>query len=369
MMTPNPCVPELEFKRNFAACVARHRALRNARRGCLILTSVGNEDDPFWMSAPLPALENIDFKNDPLFMPRVFCERAEELFAARADYPDDWIPYLSPRYGTGIIGGMLLGDLKFGADTSWTTEIGSSLDEAIAFPWGRENAWIDRVVDGLNYMARRLQGKCYVFLEGYETPLEWAAMVRGSALYLEICTEPDKVHELLRRSDTALMWLYDLLESRVQKVEYGALAHSLWMEQRCIPFLSDDSAGLMSPQHYAEFGVPYTEAMFRRLGGGFLHFHTLGYHQMDNLSSMDSLTMYNWRQDPNTARPEDILGDLLPGAQAKIVLISLTPEQVREKIHLLSQGRFVIYSRCKTRREQEDLIHFIHENAPIMPAY
>ncbi|MEI7437066.1 MAG: hypothetical protein WCL16_09720 [bacterium] len=368
MMTPNINIPELEFKHNFAACVARHRALRNAQRGCLILTSVGNEDDPFWMSAPLPALENIDFNKDPLFMPRVFCDRAEQLFAARADYPDDWIPYLSPRYGTGIVGGMLLGDLLFGSDTSWTGEVGSSLEEAINFPWGKENIWIDRVVEALNYMAKRLQGKCFVFLEGYETPLEWAATVRGSALYLEICTEPEQVHELLRRSDTALMWLYDLLETRVQKKEFGALAHSLWMEKRCIPFLSDDSAGLMSPSHYAEFGAPYTEAMFERLGGGFLHFHTLGYHQMENLSTMKSLTIYNWRQDPNTPQPEDILGDLLPGAQAKIVLISLTPAQIREKIQLLSQGRFVIYARCQTRREQEEIISFIHEKAPLIPA-
>ncbi len=120
---------------------------------------------------------------------------------------------------------------------------------------------------------------------------------------------------------------------------------------------------LPKDQNWADHFRPSTA-----INGGFLHFHTLAYHQRDNLSSMNSLTMYNWRQDPNTPRPEDILGDLLPGAQAEIVLIGLTPAQIREKIEILSQGRFVIYSRCRTRREQEDIVQFVHERAPLVVA-
>ena len=357
-------VPTLDFKRNFAACVARHRALQQARRGCLVMTTVAAEADPYWLQPDIPPLEALDFDRDPLLMPRRLCDWAERAFAARADYPDDWIPFLSPRYGTGIIGGMLLGDLRFGANTSWTPEIGQSLDEALAFPWGRDTIWIDRVVQALTMMAERLAGRCYLFLEGYHAPLEWAALVRGSGLYLDMATEPEKVHALLRRADDALMWLYTLIEERVHKTEYGALAHSLWME-RGLPFLSDDSAGLLSPAHYAEFGAAYTDAMLARFGGGFLHFHTLAYHQMANLSAMRALTMYNWRQDPKTPQPEEILADLLPGAQAKIVMLGLTPAQIREKIDILSQGRFLLYTRCADRREQEAIVQFIHDRAPI----
>ncbi len=336
-------VPPLGFKRNFASCVARHRAIQQAPRGCLIMTTVAEEADPCWLQPDIPPLEALDFERDPLLMPRRLCDWAERAFAARADYPDDWIPFLSPRYGTGIIGGMLLGELRFGANTSWTPEIGQSLDEALEFPWGRETIWIDRVVQALNMMADRLAGRCYLFLEGYHAPLEWAALVRGSGLYLDLATEPEKVH----------------------KTEYGALAHSLWME-RGLPFLSDDSAGLLSPAHYAEFGAAYTDTMLARFGGGFLHFHTLAYHQMATLSAMRALTMYNWRQDPKTPKPEEILDALLPGAQAKIVMLGLTPAQIREKIDILSQGRFLLYTRCADQREQEAIVQFIHDRAPIL---
>jgi hypothetical protein len=77
--------------------------------------------------------------------------------------------------------------------------------------------------------------------------------------------------------------------------------------------------------------------------------------------------MYNWRQDPNTPQPEDILPRLLPGAQAKIVMLGLTPAQIREKIGILSQGRFLIYARCRDRDEQEQVVRFIHDQAPIVP--
>lgn len=356
--------PTLEFKHNFAQCVERHQALQAGQRGCLITTLLAGDEDPWWLHPPLPPLEAIDFLADPLEMPRVICDHSEKVFAARADYPDDFIPFVSPRYGTGIIGGMLLGKMHFGHNTSWTQSTADSLDAALDFPWGRENPWLDNVVQALNYIARRMAGKAYTFLEGYHAPLEWAAEIRGSSIYLDLTLEPAKVHALLKRCDEALLWLYKLLAQRVTKHEYGALAHSLWME-RCVPFLSDDSAGLISPAHYAEFGAPYTNAMFARFGGGFLHVHTLAYHQLNNLSQMPALTLYNWRQDPNTPDPASILPTLLPGAQHKIVMLFISPQAIRDKAKLLSQGRFFLFCKCRDRQEQAAIVRFVQERLPI----
>lgn len=338
--------------------------MQHARAGCLICTSLAEEVDVAASCPEIPALEDIDFDRDPLLIPRLSCDRAETMFSFRADYPDDSIPYVAPRYGSGIIGGMLLGELRFGANTSWVDPVGTTLDEAIDFPWGQENVWIDRVVDGLNYTARRLTGKCYSFLEGYHTPLEWASLIRGSGLYLDLCTQPEKVHTLLRRCDEALMWLYGVLETRVKNESHGILAHSLWME-RGVPFLSDDSAGLISPDQYREFGLPYTDKMFARYGGGFLHVHTQAYHQMDNLSAMTSLTIYAWRTDPNIPEPFELLARIAKGAKKKIVMIGLTTDQIRKNIALLAQGRFLIRTTCRDRTEQAQIIELVKEKAPL----
>jgi len=357
-------VPELEFKANFRDILPRHRAMQTAQAGCLIYTSLEEEKSLIAAeSAKIPPLEAIDFDRDPLLISRLFCDRAENLLSFRRDYPDDSIPYASPRYGSGILAGMLLGELTFGGNTSWVEPVGGSLDAVIGFKWGGENKWIDIVIDGLDYLSGRMQGKCYTFLEGYHAPLELASMLRGGELYLDMSLEPEKVHQLLRRSDEALMWLYQLIEQRVPDPNYGALATVLWME-RGLPYLSDDSAGLISPAHYLEFGVPYTDKMFERYGGGFLHFHTKAYHQRDNLSAMQWLTIHNWRQDPNTREPYEVLDHILPGAKHQIVMIELSPEHIRKNIDLLAQGRFVIMTTCEDRREQHEIVELIREKTP-----
>ena len=315
----------------------------------------------------MPPLEEIDFDENPLLIPKLCCDRIEKLWSPRADYVDDSLAYVSPRYGSGIVGAMLLGDVTFGSNTSWFAPVGESLDRVLEFRWSKDNKWIDLVAEGLNYCARRMNGKCYSFLEGYHSPLEFASMVRGSDLYLELYTEPEKIHRLIQRCDEALQSLYSLLEERVERKEYGVLARSLWME-RGLPFLSDDSAGLMSSELYGEFGRPYTDRMFQRYGGGFLHIHTQAYHQMDNLSAMDSVTVYNWRQDPKTPRPADVLDTIVSGARRKIVDIALIPEQIRRHIDQLSQGRFIVSTECRDRAEQEEMIEIIRQYAPIEPS-
>jgi hypothetical protein len=149
--------------------------------------------------------------------------------------------------------------------------------------------------------------------------------------------DPDGVHALLRRCDEALMWLYRLIEARVEKEEYGSLAHSLWLE-RGVPFLSDDSAGLLSPAMYAEFGAPYTDAMLARFGGGFLHFHTMAYHQQENLCRMRALTMYNWRQDPNTPYPYECMEMFVAYANTifDADMVDMTDEERAERIRALA---------------------------------
>ena len=358
------CPAQIEFKRNFRDTVARHRLLRRAERGCLVYTYLRDHVRLAEALAPMPALENIDFDDDPLLIPRLCCERIAKLWAPRADYPDDSLPYVSPRYGSGIVGAMLLGRVTFGSNTSWFDPVGEDLGAALGFAWGEENRWIDRVVDGLNYCARVMDGRCYTFLEGYHSPLEFAAMVRGSDLYLDLYTDPAGAHHLLQRCDRALMWLYGLLEERAPRTGYGVLAQSLWME-RGLPFLSDDAAGLVSPEMYREFGLPYADAMFQRYGGGFLHVHTQSYHQMDNLSAMRNLTVYNWRQDPNTPQPHEVLHTIAKGAKHKIVAIVLTPRQIRQEIETLSRGRFIISTECRDRAEQEDIVEFVRRCAPI----
>ncbi len=293
------------------------------------------------------------------------CEREEKTVRFRSDYPDDSIPVLALRYGSGIFAAMITGSLKFGANTSWIEPIGKNIDETIDFPWKKENQYIDIALKGLDYATKRMKNKCYVYLSGYHSPLELAFILRGSDFFIDVYNCPEKVHALIKRCDLALKWVYQLIEDSVKDENPGVVAALMWMEKG-LAFLSDDAAGLLSPAHYKEFGVPYTDKVFERHGGGFLHVHTQAYHQMHNISNMEHLTIYNWRPDPNTPEAITIVERLIEGAKKKIVAIVADPDSIREKISILSQGRFFLLCLCRNKQEQYDIVSFVKENTPII---
>ena len=354
---------DFEFEKNFAETLERHKKLQSAKKGCLIYTFLPEEEE-IVNSVKVPQLEEIDFKKNVLLLPKLLCDREEKLYRYRSDYPDDSIPVLALRYGSGIFAGMILGSLRFGANTSWIEPVGKTIEETINFPWKKDNEFIDIALTGLQYATKRMKNKCYVYLSGYHSPLELAFILRGSEFFLDVYECPDKVHTLIKRCDEALKWVYQLIENNVKNENYGNIAGFLWME-RCLSFLSEDAAGLLSPQHYKEFGVPYTNEVFKRFGGGFLHVHTQSYHQMENISSIEYLTTYNWRPDPNTPEAISILDKLLDGAKKKIVVIVATPRAIQEKIEILSQGRFFLLCYCKDKNEQQSIVNFVKKMAPI----
>lgn len=318
-MTPssNQAMPvETGAKACFAQTVDRHIQLQNALRGCLIQTHLPAEQQAI-RETPLPPLEEIDFSHDPLQMPKALCDRIERLATLRREYLDDGLTYLSPRYGTGIIGAMLFGQITFESNTSWFEPSKNDLPELADFTWNLENIWTDRVIEALSYMSDRLNGICHVFLEGYHAPLEFASMLRGSQIYLDLITNPTQTHRLLHRCDQAMRCVIDLIAKELPPSLPGVLARLLWMETG-LPFLSDDSNVLISAEHYAEFGREYAGALFADYGGGYLHQHTSAYHQQDNLSAMQGLTLYHWRIDPQPPKPADVLELILSGAQEKL---------------------------------------------------
>ena len=74
----------------------------------------------------------------------------------------------------------------------------------------------------------------------------------------------------------------------------GAFPHAILLPEGfggvCI---SDDDCGLMSPQMYREFVVPYNSRVFRAFGGGTLHFCGSAEHQIENFPATEGLTGIN----------------------------------------------------------------------------
>jgi hypothetical protein len=351
----------LAFKTNFPEVVVRHRALQRARRGALIRVH------RLWqpsLPSPVPPLEQIDFQADPLKLARLSTEHFSRLLARRADSRDDSIPVMCPRFGSAIFGGMITGALSMGSDTSWIHEAGATLEEVGQFAWGGENAWTETVVATLNYMNEKVGSDCYCYVQGFPTPLELMAQLRGQAIYYDVYDAPDKVVQVLDRCFDAIMWAHGIIDRKVNNRFPGICAGQLWME-RGLPFLSDDFNVNLSADHYRQYGLPYTERIYKHYGGGFLHIHCKAYHQKDVLAATEGLTMFNWRPDPNVPLPHESFEQWRDSANHKIVWFGAPAEFIRANVAQLREGRFFIDVEAHSAAEEEAIIDFVHRELPI----
>lgn len=349
-------------KANAEAARQRHVRLQQADRGLLLRIDLESQRAVIDSLTPRLDLSAWDPLADPLAVAQNAMDRALPMIEARRDYPDDEIPYVSPRFGTGIFAGMLLGQVTFSPDTSWVEPLGLELEQIAELDWQSDNRWWEVVLQSLVYLHEQLADRAFVFLEGYHGPLEFLEMLRGSMLYLDLMTDPEAVHAALQHCDQALTQAYRRIEAEAPSPLPGKLARTLWMPD-ALPFLSDDSNVLVSAEHYAEFGKPYDNAMFERFGGGFLHVHTSASHQRDNLMDMDALTIFHWRQDPKTPRPIEDLDALMPAAKRKIVMISATADEIRQHIDRLAEGRLFVQVDCRDQAEMNEIVELVRQRA------
>lgn len=220
-----------------------------------------------------------------------FCE--EHLAAV----DDDFIPYLTPYIGTGILASGFGCRMYFahGRDPSVAEPCIESLADAarLKLPDPGRDGLMPRVLEAAAYM--RAHGPYPVGLTDTQSPLdELILMVGHERLYLWMYDEPRAVHDLFELAAEALIaWV------KAQKAVIGEpldACHGeqgVWVPPPCGVWLADDEAVNLPPSLYEEFVAPYYERIFAEFHGGILHFCGNGAHLAAILRRMKGLVAIN----------------------------------------------------------------------------
>jgi len=351
--------PELEYKENFREVITRSLDLIYGSRGVLLYTGYDRPDIP---EGKYTLLEQIDFGKDPFLRIREMCKNHDRYFPLFKDLPDDQLPVAGLNFGTGAWAGMLSGRMQFASDTSWVEPWADSLEGLLNMKLKEHTRWFDIFAEGMNILNRHAKGKYMTDAGGQYSALEFVSMIRGSKHLTDMYDDSDKLMQVLVRYQGVLIDLYQRFRRELKNMSYGFSAWgSLWLPEGIV--LSDDAACNISREMYRTFGVPFTGEMFHVFGMGVLHFHSLGYHQRDVISTMSDLIMYCWNPDPNRSRPVEMFDFVREGARKKIVMIAASPQQIRENINKFNEGRFVLHAWCKNKKEALSLIDFVKKNA------
>ena len=228
----------------------------------------------------------------------MFAYQAAKIEQHMATIADDYVPVLFPWYGTAVIPSSLGVPVRFsqGVDPEAAGVIITEPSDIakLELPDPDKDGLMPKVLATIDYF--RANSDAAISTTDTQGPLNIALTLTGvETLFVWMYECPDAVHELMDFCTTALIeWL------KVQKLHAGnsmdgdAYPHAIYLPAGYggVVF-SDDDMTAISPEHYAEFVLPYNERLLAAFGGGTVHFCGSARHQIDNVVTMKHCTGVN----------------------------------------------------------------------------
>ena len=122
---------------------------------------------------------------------------------------------------------------------------------------------IPRMIECYDYMSTHAPQDVHVgFGVGTQGPFTTAVLLRGNDIFLDIYEAPDLVHSFLQTITESSIRLRELTHEMNRTHDTSAISHS------------DDYGGLLSPQHYKEFALPYLLQIADHFGATTRTIHT-----------------------------------------------------------------------------------------------
>jgi uroporphyrinogen-III decarboxylase len=224
--------------------------------------------------------------------------QARKIVAHLERYADDYVPFLFPWYGTGVVPSALGCGTHFGAKAEPAVEgpiVNSPADVARLIPPDPyRDGLMPRVLRCIDYM--RANSDLPVSFTDCQGPFNIALNLVGVetiCLWMYDC--PSVVHELMDFCTTVLIdWVKVQKRHAGQELDGGAFPHfTILPKGRGGVWISDDDSTILSPDLYRTFVMPYNSRVFKAFGGGTLHYCGSAGHQLENFAATEGLVGVN----------------------------------------------------------------------------
>ncbi len=233
----------------------------------------------------------------------------KDLFEGRTEVRDDVIPFVVPFLGIGDYSAFLAGDVAFAPDTSWSNPVIIDWDDMYKIPPFGEAPFFKVFSGIMRSLMLALKDSGIPLNRGYYSPLDLAYALRGQELFTDFFEEEAKVHELLEICTQATIGIAEYVTRMAEEIYQGNGYGDLFFKGRVS--MSEDTACLISPEQYREFGAPYTQRVIDHFGKAGLHSHSRALYLVKELCSLRNVCDIWIASDPNQPRPVDKLEELI----------------------------------------------------------
>ena len=290
--------------------------------------------------------------------------RVREAVAGDPITDDDTLPCASVYWGIGGITAAMTGlDPVHAENTSWL-EPGLAWEAIESLRFDPDDRWVQFALNVNCALWDLWEEDFFVLPFLHRSPLDAANGIRGTDIFLEMYTEPERVKGLIDWCADWQLSIEQFLDGNVPREEgWGNGVWGTWLPGRGV-FVNGDPVGLISREMMLEFEQPYTQKLFTRTGGGFFHNHTLGLYQVDQVAQTKGLLVQEFIEDPKLPKlPETMRDDpclretiLAASLDAPIMIENISPGQLDEILPIAKNGRFILSVNCPEGENPDDAI-------------
>jgi hypothetical protein len=316
--------------------------------------------------APDRALSDWDFPADAEAFADYEVARLRHFVDVTRDLENDFIPSVTPFLGIGMHSAFFSdAELMFGTDTSWAEPVIHEWADLDRLQLDESNRWYRLIVRIAERFRSLAAGDFLTGTFWHFGPSDMAGALRGNELFTDLYDDPQAVQRLLERSADATIWLEEHLRPVAGDQAGGTALAGAWWIPETIPFMSEDTADLCSPDAYEELFGPATERVTRHFGGGFIHHHARGRHVHPQITRVAELSAVEMSWDPNIEAPIDYLDELIEAGGSMPLQTRCTAAQVYENIETILRGRVILMINVASLEEAADVMRFIRSHSRV----
>ncbi len=354
------------YERNLEA-IKRYKSFYASQKPGLMVRVVLNGTKMPASAPPLISLTELDWQSEKSCRAyaRSNLDRMRAYWELLPNLGDVEIPKIQNLAGTGVIAASYVKDAVINqeAETNylmapikdWQKDLGR-----IGFdpgnPWFRAQMWM------LREYVENWDGSFGIVPFTHFDPLDLCNQWRGNDLFMDYYDHPEYLHELLKCATICILELEDYMRSNfLDGYEFEGCPIGVWTPGT---YLSCDAGDMCGPDILAEFAIPYTQRIVQAWGGGYLHHHELGIHQIVNWAKCNGLTLQFLNRDPNTKHLAQDISDehLKSSLQVAIGFISTYDEFMRSS-ERWADGKCVVAVCCDNDEQARNVMLMINKSS------
>lgn len=253
-------------------------------------------DSNYWTFGDLADEIPADYYTDPAAAFRCQMAKIERHFENIPQ--DDYIPFLHPWYGTGVLasalGIKLICNPKSDPAVDLTTITRPEEIDALEMPVPGESGAMPLVVRMIDYF--KAHSDLPVVFTDCQGPMATALQVVG---YGNFCywvqDDPDRIHKLMNLiTDALIAWVKFQKARTGQPLTGGSYPLGIKLPAGCGGvWLADDDSVIMGAGLYREFVRPYNEKFLAAFGGGCIHYCGNSTQNIENYCNTKGMTAIN----------------------------------------------------------------------------